>query len=49
MTKSVEQLIAFHESCKVKYRYMRVLDTHDWELMRGCFSLGSGLIEAARR
>lgn len=38
MRTTVDQVIAYHNIARLKYRYMRALDTHDWELMRGCFS-----------
>ena len=38
MATTVEQLIIFHEIAQVKYRYLRALDTHDWALMRSCFT-----------
>jgi hypothetical protein len=38
MVTSIQRLVAYHDIAQVKYRYMRALDTQDWELMRGCFS-----------
>lgn len=38
MATTIEQLLIFHEIGQVKYRYLRALDTHDWELMRSCFT-----------
>lgn len=35
---TVEELIAYHDIAQVKYRYLRALDTHDWKLMRTCFT-----------
>src|SRR4051794_34123971 len=37
MTSMVE-LIAFHEIAQLKYRYMRAIDTRDWELLNDCFT-----------
>lgn len=33
-----DQLVDVHEITRVKYRYLRALDTHQWELMRSCFT-----------
>ena len=33
-----EQLADFHAITQVKYRYLRALDTHQWDLMRTCFT-----------
>jgi hypothetical protein len=33
-----EQLVDFHEITRVKHRYLRALDTHQWDLMRTCFA-----------
>lgn len=38
MATTVEQLIIFHDIAQVKYRYLRALDSQDWELMRSCFT-----------
>lgn len=38
MTAAIDELIACHEISKIKYRYLRALDTHDWDLMRTCFT-----------
>ena len=38
MATTVEELIACHEIGRVKYRYLRALDTHDWDLMKTCFT-----------
>lgn len=38
MSATIEDIITFHEISQVKYRYLRALDTHDWELMRTCFT-----------
>jgi hypothetical protein len=35
---SLEELIAFHEISQVKYRYLRGVDSQDWELVESCFS-----------
>lgn len=33
-----QQLIDVHEITQLKYRYLRALDTQQWELMRSCFT-----------
>jgi hypothetical protein len=35
---TLEELIAFHEICQVKYRYLRGVDTQDWDLVASVFS-----------
>jgi hypothetical protein len=35
---SLEELIAFHEIGQVKYRYMRGVDSQDWDLVESCFA-----------
>ena len=34
---SVTDLVEFHDIAQLKYRYLRALDTHDWDLMASCF------------
>jgi len=31
-------LIEFHSISQLKFRYVRALDTHDWELMERCLT-----------
>jgi hypothetical protein len=38
MATTLEDLIIYHDIAQVKYRYLRALDSHDWELMRSCFT-----------
>jgi hypothetical protein len=35
---TVQDLIEIHDIEQVKYRYMRAVDTHQWDLMLTCFS-----------
>ncbi len=35
---TVDELLALEEIKQVKYRYIRAMDTHDFELMAECFS-----------
>jgi SnoaL-like domain len=35
---SATQLVDFHEICQLKYRYIRALDTQDWDLLEACFT-----------
>lgn len=35
---TLQKLIDVQEITQVKYRYMRALDTHQWDLMRTCFT-----------
>jgi hypothetical protein len=35
---TVNDLIEFHEISQLKYRYLRALDTHQWDLMEQCFT-----------
>jgi hypothetical protein len=32
------QLLDFHEICQLKYRYIRAMDTQNWELLEECFT-----------
>jgi SnoaL-like domain len=34
---TVEEFLEIREIEQLKYRYMRAVDTHDWDLMRECF------------
>ena len=38
MATTLEDLVMYHEIAQVKYRYLRALDTHDWDLMRSTFT-----------
>ena len=38
MATTTDDLIAYHDISRLKYRYLRALDTHDWDLMRTCFT-----------
>lgn len=35
---TVQDLIDFHGITQLKYRYLRGLDTHQWELLESCFT-----------
>jgi hypothetical protein len=41
MATTLEDLIIYHDIAQVKYRYLRALDSHDWDLMRTCFTPGA--------
>jgi hypothetical protein len=38
MDTMFERLLAEHEIAQLKYRYMRGIDTHDWDLLASCFT-----------
>lgn len=35
---TVNDLIAFHEITQLKYRYLRGLDTQEWDVLEACFT-----------
>ena len=35
---TASQLVDFHDICELKYRYVRALDTQDWDLLDACFT-----------
>lgn len=35
---TMQDLVEFHDIKQLKHRYLRSLDTHDWDLMRSCFA-----------
>jgi hypothetical protein len=38
---TVEELLTFHDITQLKYRYMRCIDTQDWELLTTIFTKGA--------
>lgn len=35
---TLNDLIEYHEISQLKYRYLRAVDTHDWDLLATCFT-----------
>jgi hypothetical protein len=35
---TASRLLDFHEICQLKYRYIRALDTQNWDLLADCFT-----------
>ncbi|WP_107149296.1 nuclear transport factor 2 family protein [Trinickia symbiotica] len=35
---TLDEFTALHEISQTKYRYLRAVDTQDWELLRSCFT-----------
>jgi hypothetical protein len=35
---TVHDLIEFHDISQLKFRYLRAIDTHQWDLLESCFT-----------